>query len=434
MRRYRQRLALCLLGVACSISWGAPGPSLQSGAVLLDADGRVSEVLQLADQRLSLMPGVAAWKWQHHSAVRDPQREQAVVTRAVALAEPLGLAASGVRPLFEQQIALADEVESDLVATWMRDGYSFSGPVPSLADEVRPRLDQLTVQWLHALYLAAPELRRPGFQSRYTGLAEQVLASTGWSVRSRSDLLAALAAVRSVPGPALERIKASGLLRVGTTGDYAPFSVESGGRVSGIDIELARALAAELHVEAAFIRTSWATLNADLSDGQFDIAVGGISSTPARAAVAELSPPYLSGGKTFIARCRDGLGFVDLSAVDRPGVRVIVNPGGTNEQYARANLHRAQLHVHADNRTVFDEIRAGRADVMITDDVEVLLQTRRHPDLCRPFAGTLTHADKVMLIQRDPALAAAVSSWLKDELAHATPMRLLDEELSRTAP
>jgi cyclohexadienyl dehydratase len=429
-----QRLALCLWSVACAIAPATPASSVEDGSELLNADGRVRQVLQLVDQRLSLMPGVAAWKWQHHSPVRDPEREQAVVSRAVALAAPLGLADSGVRRLFEQQIALADEVESDLVGTWDRNGYGFSGPVPSLADEVRPRLDQLTVQLLRALYLAAPELRRPDFQGRYAEPAGQLLASMGWNARSRADLLAALAAVRTVPGPALERIKASGLLRVGTTGDYAPFSTESQGRVSGIDIELGRALASQLHVEAAFIRTAWATLNADLSDGQFDIAVGGVSATPARAAVAELSPPYLSGGKTFIARCRDGGGFVDLKAVDRRGVRVIVNAGGTNEQYARANLRSAQLRVYPDNRSIFDEIRAGHADVMITDDVEVQLQTRLHPDLCRPFAGTLTHADKVFMIERDPALVAAVDAWLKAELARGTPSRLLDEELTRTAP
>jgi cyclohexadienyl dehydratase len=427
-----QRQALAISIIACALS-AAAAPT-RTGAELTDANARVQRVLQLADRRLALMPGVAAWKWQHHTAIRDPEREHAVVSRAVALAVPLGLEEAGVRRVFEQQIALADDVESELVQTWDRDGYDFSGRVPSLADEVRPQLDQLTVQLLRALYLAAPDLRRPDFQGRYAALAAQVLTGIGWNARSRGDLIAALATLRSSPGPSLERIKASGLIRVGTTGDYAPFSTELGGRLSGVDIELARAFASELNVEPVFVHTAWTTLNADLSDGEFDIAMGGISSTPARAAVAELSVPYLSGGKTFIARCRDGSGFVDLKAVDRRGVRVIVNAGGTNEQYARANLHHAELRLYPDNRTIFDEIRAGRADVMITDDVEVELQTRRHPDLCRPFAGTLTHADKVILISRDPALVMAVNSWMRDELAHSTPSKLLDEELTRPAP
>src|SRR6202035_3953367 len=115
--------------------------------------------------------------------------------------------------------------------------------------------------------------------------------------------------------------------------------------------------------------------------------------------------PSSSGGKTLLARCKDSARFHSgLASVDRPKVRVIVNPGGTNEQYVRSNVHQARIVVYPDNRAIFDEIAAGRADVMITDDVEVELQARHHPGLCRTFSGTLTHADKAILMPRDPNL------------------------------
>ena len=112
-------------------------------------------------------------------------------------------------------------------------------------------------------------------------------------------------------------------------------------------------------------------------------------------------------------------------------MRVVVNPGGTNEQYVRANLHRARIIVHADNRTIFDELRAGRADVMITDDVEVDLQTHRHPDLCRTDPGTLTHSQKAILMPREPDLVQAVNGWLGPEIAAGAPARLLQDSLRR---
>jgi cyclohexadienyl dehydratase len=207
--------------------------------------------------------------------------------------------------------------------------------------------------------------------------------------------------------------------------------VESGGRLIGADIDLARDLAHRLHAEPVFVRTSWSALLEDLNRGEFDMALGGISVTPPRQAAAAFSLPYASGGKTIISRCRDAARYRGLAAVDRPGVRVIVNPGGTNEQYVRANLHQAQLLLYADNRTIFDEISARRADVMITDDVEVNLQTRRHPDLCRAYAGTLTHADKAILLPRDPDLAKAVNGWLSEALAAGEPARLVQHYLDR---
>jgi cyclohexadienyl dehydratase len=110
-------------------------------------------------------------------------------------------------------------------------------------------------------------------------------------------------------------------------------------------------------------------------------------------------------------------------------VRVLVNPGGTNEQYVRSNLHHAQIVEYPDNRAIFGEIIAGRADVMITDDVEAELQTRHHPGLCRTFPGTLTHADKAILMPRDPELVKAVNAWLTPAIAAGEPARMLKDYL-----
>jgi cyclohexadienyl dehydratase len=391
---------------------------------------RVEQLLTVIDQRLGLMGDVAAYKYQHHAPVADPAREAVVISHAVSLGAPLGLAAAPVQQLFELQVRLAREVETDSEQHWRTGGFDHVGQVPDLNTEIRPRLDQLTTQLLRALYLAAPALGHADFVARYRASAERLLTSPGWTGPNRAELLAALAHVRLESVPALERIKAAGALRIGTTGDYAPFSLESDGKLSGADIELAIALAHTLGAAPVFVRTSWPHLLDDLRANDFDLAIGGVSATPARAAAGTLSKPYLSGGKTILARCSDGARFTSLAALDRPGVRIIVNPGGTNEQYVRANIHRAAVRVYADNKTIFDEIRAGRADAMITDDAEVELQHRRHAELCRTLPGTLTHADKVILMARDPALAAAVDTFLAQALAAGTPARLVDQALS----
>ena len=105
----------------------------------------------------------------------------------------------------------------------------------------------------------------------------------------------------------------------------------------------------------------------------------------------------------------------------KPGtsVRVVVNPGGTNERFAKANLAHATLAEHPDNRTIFDEIAAGHADVMVTDGAEVDYQARLHPGILCPaaVAGPFDHFDKAYWMTRDPALKEAVDAWLKRSLA-----------------
>jgi len=388
-------------------------------------------MLVIVDQRLALMPGVAAYKWRQHLQVSDPPREQVVIEHGVQLAQPLGLQADGVRTLLVLQIRLANESENALFDKWRAGGFDYAPAIPDLTSEVRPRLDRLTDELLRALYVAAPLIDRDGFAQRSAMLAAERLHGAGWTPAHRAELLEALAAVRADPAPSLRRIGAAHVLRIGTTGDYAPFSFADATGLRGADIELARALARYLGVEAVFVRTSWSNLAADLRAGRFDVALGGISATPERAAAATLSIPYASGGKTILARCSDAARFADLARVDQAGVRVIVNPGGTNEQFAREHLHHAAIAVHRDNPTIFAELVAGRADVMITDDTEADLQARRHRQLCRTYRGTLTHADKVILIAPHSDLEASVDGWLKDQLAAAVPARLLRSALEQ---
>ena len=226
----------------------------------------------------------------------------------------------------------------------------------------------------------------------------------------------ALAAPAAAEGSRLDEILARGVLRVGTTGDYRPFTAldKASGAYSGFDIDLARSLGAALGVKVEFVPTSWPGLSRDFEAGAFDIAMGGISVTLDRARKGFFSAPYMREGKTPIARCADKDKYQTLAQIDSPGVRVIANPGGTNERFDRAHLHTAQIVVYGDNLTIFDEIAKGDADLMITDASETRFQQKQHAGvLCAIHPGQpFDFAEKAYWIARDPALKAFVDQWL----------------------
>jgi len=149
--------------------------------------------------------------------------------------------------------------------------------------------------------------------------------------------LAALLTAALAPAQAgqLDDIDARGVLRVGSTGDYKPFSyLPAGGDFIGMDVELAGELARALGVRLQLVPTSWPTLMADLGADRFDLAVSGVSVTAERQRQALFSVPYLHDGKTPITRCDSIARFQTLAQINRPEVRLIVNPGGTNERFA----------------------------------------------------------------------------------------------------
>lgn len=206
------------------------------------------------------------------------------------------------------------------------------------------------------------------------------------------------------------------MLRVGLTGDYMPFSSfdATTNTFKGFDVDMAEALGKALGVKVDYVKTSWPQLASDFSADRFDVAMGGVSITLDRQKKGLFSAPILRDGKTPIARCADVSKYDTLAEIDRPGVRVIVNPGGTNERFARAHLKTADITVFNDNTRIFDEIAAGRADLMMTDASETRYQQKLHHGvLCAVHPDTpFDFAEKAYWLQRDPALQAFVDQWL----------------------
>lgn len=225
----------------------------------------------------------------------------------------------------------------------------------------------------------------------------------------------------------LDDILARGTLRVGLTGDYRPFSLKGpDGGMSGIDVDMANDLAAALGVKLEIVPTTWPTLLAGLTGQKYDIAMGGITVTLERQKTAFFSIPVMASGKTPIARCADRDKYATLAEIDRPGVRVIVNPGGTNERFDRAHLHAATIQVFPDNTRIFDEIAAGRADLMITDAIETRLQQKLHPGLCAIHPDSpFDHSELAYLLPRDIAWKLYVDQWLRQAQAAGTWARAL---------
>ena len=373
--------------------------------------------------RLALMKPVAHSKWVAGRAIEDTDREKVVIEQAVISGLKYGITTDSTTTFFEAQIEAAKAIQRYWFSVWQDEPPE--GLAPDLTATIRPQLLELGDQILSQL----SDTRSLPF-ARF----QKATRIEGLSLAHQQALFEALAGIERYPSR-WQQIQKSRILRVGTMLDYAPFSyLSEGGEREGLDIVLATQLAESLGARLVWVRTSWPTLMKDFRSGAFDVGMSGISIIPSRAREGFFTTAYHEGGKTPITQCNLKNRFASLDAIDRAGVRVIVNPGGTNERYVNSALKAATIVRHPDNETIFEALRAGKADLMITDAIEVLVMAKRYDDLCPSMPGSLlTQQNKGWLLAKDPALLARVEQFLGPLIESGELDRLKASTIERAA-
>ncbi|MBL4603021.1 MAG: transporter substrate-binding domain-containing protein, partial [Emcibacteraceae bacterium] len=200
------------------------------------------------------------------------------------------------------------------------------------------------------------------------------------------------------------------------------------------DIELAKGLALSLNVEIEFVKTTWPTSMDDLMADKFDIGMSGITITPERQSIAMFSLPMHKGGKAAISRDNETEKFDTIAEINQPHVRVIFNPGGTNELYARENFPNSTLIENEDNITIFSKIVSGEVDVMVTDAIETLVQERIHPDLEAVNArAPFSSSQKAYLIQKDEKFKTYLDQWIGKLKSTEELSNIINSQLEKSA-
>jgi len=186
-------------------------------------------------------------------------------------------------------------------------------------------------------------------------------------------------------GPRLDKIMESKVIRVGTPGDYRPFAIKTDTGYAGHDIDVIELMAKEMGVKIEYVPTSWPNLMKDIQAGKFDVAVGGITRNVGRMRYIDMLPGYAPFGKVALVQTADKAKYTTLEDLNKPNVRVIKNPGGTNETFVLEKLKSAQVSTHDKNAEIPGLIAEGKGDVMITETYEALHYSKADPRLHAAF-------------------------------------------------
>ena len=181
-------------------------------------------------------------------------------------------------------------------------------------------------------------------------------------------LLTAASSPLAAADSRLDRVVAEGKLRVCIWPDYYGITYRNPKtqELSGIDVDMARALAHDIGVAVDFIDSSFATLVDDVTGDRCDIAMFAIGVTAARQQKLRFTQPHLASDIYAIAS-RSNRRVRDWQDIDRAGTIVAVARGTLHEPVMKARLTAAQLLVLDTPFAREQEVQSGRADVFMTD-------------------------------------------------------------------
>jgi cystine transport system substrate-binding protein len=228
----------------------------------------------------------------------------------------------------------------------------------------------------------------------------------------------------------LAKIKAAGALRVGTEGNYSPFTYHDAKNVLvGFDVEIAQELAKRLGVKATFTEGPWDGLIAGLDANRYDAVINEVTITDARKAKYDFSDAYGATKAVLIVKSNDAKikTFADLK-----GKKVVANLTTTYAQLARDNG--AEV-ISSD--LPFDLVSQGRADATINDRLFFLDYKKQKPDVALKIVAEHQDVDYQGVIVRkgNPELVAALNKALKDLKADGTYLKIsqkyFGEDISR---
>tara|TARA_B100000378_G_scaffold32799_1_gene24541 strand:+ start:2223 stop:2849 length:627 start_codon:yes stop_codon:yes gene_type:complete len=116
-----------------------------------DARPVVDHLLKLVDERLAIASDVAEAKWNSGDPIDAPAREAKIVDRVVVEATRAGVDASFALEFFRHQFDASKLIQHRLHDRWQRTKHPPFDAPPSLAEYIRPKLDQLTPQLIESL-------------------------------------------------------------------------------------------------------------------------------------------------------------------------------------------------------------------------------------------------------------------------------------------
>lgn len=181
----------------------------------------------------------------------------------------------------------------------------------------------------------------------------------------------------------LAAIKKSGVLKVATSADYAPFEfhtmVDGKDKIVGSDIDLAKAIAKELGVKAEVSDMNFNTVLASLKEGKADLAISAISATDERKQQFDFTDNYYNPPQVVIINKKNK--EIYRNANDLKDKNVGAQKGSIQEELVKTQLKGAKLVTIDKVPNMIVEVNQGSLAATVVEKTIAESFIAQNPDL-----------------------------------------------------
>ena len=201
----------------------------------------------------------------------------------------------------------------------------------------------------------------------------------------------------------LHKILSSGVIRVGTTGDWNPMSVRNPATNSyvGFDIDVMKELAKDMGVEIKFVPTDWKTIVNGIVADKYDITTSA-SITTQRIRTVSFTKSYYRVATVPVTLKTHLEKFKDWEDINQKDITVAVTLGTSQEQQVKKFFPNARIRAIEAPARDYHEVLSGRAHVSVTSNLEASKLVKSHRQLAVvPVSAPKSPADLAFIIAQD---------------------------------
>lgn len=167
-------------------------------------------------------------------------------------------------------------------------------------------------------------------------------------------------------------------LIMATNAEFEPFEYMENNKVTGIDVDIATAIAEDLGVKLEISNMNFDSVVTSVSTGKADCAVAGLTKTADREKLVDFSDPYFNAGQAIIVK-NDNTSI--NSKDDLKGKKIAVQKGTTGDDEAVKITDEKNLTRFNASTDAVTELKNGKVDAVIIDNFTAKSFLKKNTDI-----------------------------------------------------